>query len=102
MEEGMSQRATSGDTHVAAVWGHTALPNGSRQSFRQKFSTRVADESLGQALTASFRLQALDESLFVARPGEDQSFPAVFQRDQPHRRIREKRQQFGVGEALDG
>ena len=51
---------------------------------------------------ASFRLEALDESLFVARPGEDQSFPAVFQRDQPHRRIREKRQQLGVGEALDG
>ena len=41
MEEGMSRRATSGDTHVAAVWGHTAYPTD---------PDKVPDKSLGQEL----------------------------------------------------
>jgi hypothetical protein len=42
------------------------------------------------------------EALLVTRAGEDESFLAILQRNQAHGRIREQRQQLGIGETSDG
>jgi len=44
----------------------------------------------------------MDKALFFARAWEDEPLPAVFQRDQSHRFIRELRELFRIRETLHG